>query len=182
MWLEALLPKEDLCDVLHQFVPMKFRLGDGGDLLLEGPLAISLIPGKGLSVTCSGKLHWPLLGMRVPAILHSLVVLIQPAVERRPEGEALVFKLQIEHADVALLPTVLDARLTTRVNEELAKRHAELAWDFGKALSHVFPLPDALRSVVALGLRVKGGTVKITDTALGFAVSMAAEVQRDDRV
>ena len=180
MWLEALLTREDLCEVLQQFIPMKLRLGESGDLLLEGPLVVSLIPEKGLSVTCTGQLHWPLFGVRFPATLHSLTVLILPAVESRPQGDTLVFKLQIEHADVALLPTVLDDRLTSLVNEELARKHAELAWNFGKALSYVFPLPDALKSAVALGLQVQAGKVKVTDGAVGFAVSLVAEVRRDD--
>ncbi len=180
MWLEALLTREDLCEVLQQFIPMKLRLGESGDLLLEGPLVVSLIPEKGLSVTCTGQLHWPLFGVRFPATLHSLTVLILPAVEVRPGGDALVFKLRIEHANVALLPRVLDDRLTSLVNEELAKKHAELAWNFRRALSYVFPLPHALESAEALGLQVQAGTVKITDSAVGFAVSLRAEVQRDD--
>jgi hypothetical protein len=64
------------------------------------------------------------------------------------------------------------------VNEELVKKHVELAWNFGETLSHVFSLPEVLVSTAAFGLKVDAGRVKVTDTALGFAVSFGTEVTR----
>lgn len=178
MWLEAIFTTEDLRRVLIQFAPMEFRLGDSGRLLLVDPSDVSLIPDKGLAVICEATLHWPLLGIDVPVNIHRLLLLIHPAVEHRAHGEYLVFSLRIEHADVGILPRFLDDKITAMVNDELVKKHVELAWNFENTLSHVFALPDALASAATLGLNVAAGRVKITESALGLAVSFDAKVTR----
>jgi hypothetical protein len=178
MWLEAIFTTEDLHQVLLQFAPMEFRLGDSGRLLLVDPSDVTLIPDKGLAVVCEATLHWPLLGIDVPVNVHRLLLLIHPAVEHRAEGDFLVFSLRIEHADVGILPRFVDDKITSMVNEELVKKHVELAWNFKKTLSHVFALPDALVSAAALGLTVVEGRVKVTESALGLAVSFDATVTR----
>ena len=178
MWLEAILMKEDLHKVLTQFAPMEFRLGDSGRLLLVDPKDVSLIPDKGLGVVCEATLHWPLLGIDVPVHIHELLLLIHPAVEQREGKEFLVFTLTIEHAGVGILPKIVDDKITSMVNEELVKKHVELAWNFSETLSHVFSLPEVLVSTAAFGLEVDAGRVKVTDTALGFAVSFGTEVTR----
>ncbi len=178
MWLEAILTKEDLHQVLEQFAPMEFLLGESGRLLLVDPSEVTLIPEKGLSVVCEATLHWPLLGIDVPVNIHALDVLIHPVVERRAGGEFLVFTITLEHAGVGILPKILDDKITAMVNEELVKKHVELAWNFTDTLSHVFSLPDALISTAALGLAVEAGTVKVTESALGFAVGFRTKVQR----
>ncbi|MDP9150322.1 MAG: hypothetical protein M3O36_10330, partial [Myxococcota bacterium] len=181
MWLEAILTKHDLDAIVAQFAPMRFRLGDLGDhgeLSLDAPTEVSLVPGRGIRIVCAAKLHWPVLGMDFPVSIRSATVLVHLDVETRHDGAALVFKPQIEHADVALVPAIVDAPVTALVNEELAKKHVELAWSFERTLGHVFPLPDALETTAALELRVKAGTVKVTADAVGFAVSFDTAVQR----
>ncbi len=178
MWLEAILTREDLQRVLTQFAPMEFRLGDSGRLLLVDPSNVSLMPDKGLGVVCKATLHWPLLGIDIPVHINELLLLIRPTVEQRAEGEFLVFTLTIEHADVGMLPRILDEKITSMVNEELVKKHVELAWNFSDTLSHVFSLPEALASTATLGLKVDEGRVKATESALGFAVSFVTDVTR----
>ncbi len=178
MWLEAILTKDDLHGVVAQFAPMRFRLGDNGELCLDTPSEVSLIRDQGIRVVCSATLHWPVLGFDVPISIRSVAVLVRPEVEPRGDGAALVFKPEIAYADVALVPSVLDEGVARLVNEELAKKHVELAWNFERTLSHVFPLPAALETTAAFGLHVKAGTVRVTDDALGFAVSFSTQVQR----
>jgi hypothetical protein len=178
MWLEAILTREDLRHVLKQFAPMDLRLGESGKLLLDAPSDVSLIRDKGLAVVCEATLHWPLLGVDIPVHIHALVLLVRPSVERRASGDVLVFTLEIDGANVPLLPKVIDDKITAMVNEELVKKHVELAWNFGKTLSHVFSLPAALESTSTLGLKVSGGKVKVTDDAMGFAVRFRTEVER----
>ena len=178
MWLEAVFTREDLLTFLAQLVPVTFRLGERGDLSLDGPFVLSLTPAKGISIACGGKLHWPLFGVSVPATLDSIVVLVRPEVEVRDGGHALIFKLEIEHAAVAYLPATVDRQLVARVNEELSKKELELVWRFDKTLSHLFVLPPALASVEALVVEVTGGSAKVTDSAVGFAVAFKAEVRK----
>jgi hypothetical protein len=172
MWLEAILTKEDLQKVVRQFSPLKLLLGDSGTILLASPCEVSLIPGEGIGVVCDATLHWPVLGIDVPVELRSLTLRILPAVlEAQEDGtRPLVFRLQIDHTGVAMLPSMIDHRVTAMVNEELEKKHVELSWNFLETLSEVFHLPASLVSSGALALRATDGKVKATETALGFAV------------
>jgi hypothetical protein len=178
MWVEAILTQEDLREFVEHLVPVTFRLGEQADLCLDAPFVVSLTPEKGISVACHGKLRWPLFGVHVPATLDSLVLLVRPAVEAREASHTLVFKLQIETAAVAFLPGVVSRHLVSRVNEELAKKHLELGWNFGKTLTHVFALPPSIESAEALMVEVTNGTAKITETAVGFAVAFKTSVRR----
>jgi hypothetical protein len=177
MWVEAILTREDLREFLEQLVPMTVRLGEQGKLCLDAPFEVSLTPENGISVACHGKLQWPLLGVNVPATLDSLVVLVRPAVEAGGGGGRLVFKLRIERAAIAFLPAVIGRRLVVRVNEELAKTNLEVGWDFGKTLTHLFPLPQAMESAEALMLQVTDGRAKVTESAVGLAVSFKITVR-----
>jgi hypothetical protein len=178
MRIEAVLTKEDLSGILRQFAPSVIRLGEAGELLLDEPTEVALIPERGMRVVCSASLHWPLLGISVPVAVRSLAVMVCPVIETRAGAEALVFKVHIERVDITLLPDFFDDRVTARVNEELAKKHVDLSWRFAEMLSHEFRLPDALASTAALGLDVNAGTVRISDHAVSFAVSFQTHVER----
>jgi hypothetical protein len=177
VWLEATLTTEDIHEILGQFSPLEIQLGENGRLSLARPTKVSVVQGKGIGVVCDATLHWPVLGVNVPVTMHGLTMLIHPGIEKNSEGEVLVFTLQIDHAGVSALHFI-DDRVTAHLNEELVKKHVGLSWNFGKTLTHVFRLPEALLSTEALGLKVTCGTVKITEGALRFAVDFAAEVKR----
>jgi hypothetical protein len=177
MWLEAIFTKEDLQDVVARFAPLKILLGDNGSLLLVSPSDVSLVADKGIAVTCDATIHWPILGFDVPVAMHGLLVHIVPVVEERPDGATLVFRLEIDHAGVAMLPSFFDHTVTTRVNQELEKKHVELAWNFQDTLSHVFGLPGSLASASAFAIRATAGRVKATEKALGLAVDFEVFVR-----
>jgi hypothetical protein len=177
MWLEAILTREDLEEVVREFSPLGIHLGETGSLLLVAPRDVSLLPGEGLGVKCDATLHWPVLGFDVPVSMRALTVRILPRVEDRPEGATLVFRLQIDHTGVSMLPSFFDDRVTARVNEELEKKHVELAWNFVHTLSHAFDLPPALASSAAFSLKATAGKVKTTESALGLAVDFEAKVK-----
>ncbi len=177
MWLEAILTKKDLEEVVREFSPLEILLGDNGSLLLVAPCEVSLIPGEGIGVKCDATLRWPVLGFDVPVSMHALTVRILPRVEERPEGATLVFRLQIDHTGVSMLPSFFDDRVTARVNEELEQKHVELAWNFVETLSHVFALPPSLASSAAFSLKATAGKVKTTESALGLAVDFEAKVK-----
>jgi hypothetical protein len=177
MWLEAIFTREDLAEIAQKFSPLKILFGDSGSLLLVAPSAVLLIPDKGVAVKCDATLHWPVLGFDVPVSMHGLLVHIVPTVDARPGGgTALVFRLQIDHAGVALLPSFFDPTVTARVNQELREKHVELAWNFVETLSHAFALPSRLASAAAFSTRATAGRVKVTETALGLAVDFEASV------
>ena len=179
MWIEAIVSAEDLRQTLSRFAPVTIHFGDGGgELALEAPSKVTLVRDRGVRIVCRARLVWPLLGLHVPIALKSLDVLLCPTIEPQSEGSALVFKLAIEHADFALIPTFIDNRLTARINAELAKKHVELSWRYAETLDHVFRMPDALDGVESLGLVVTGAVVKVTSEGVGLAVSLRCEVGR----
>jgi hypothetical protein len=177
MWLEAILTREDLEGIAEKFSPLEIVLGDSGSLLLVGPCEVSLTPDEGVAVKCDATLHWPVLGFDVPVSMHGLLVHVLPSVEERADGSTLVFRLQIDRAGVAMLPSFFDCGVTARVNRELEEKHVELAWNFADTLSHVFKLPPSIASAAALSLKATAGRVKATETALGLAADFTVSVQ-----
>jgi hypothetical protein len=181
MWIEAILAKQDLDALAKKLSPLSLRLGDGqGDLTLFDPRDTALLAGEGLRLVCKGRVHWALLGIHVPVLLHSLALTVRPRIVARPGGDTLVFDLHIDHADLAGLPTIIDNRVTEKINEALAAKHVELAWNFAETLRHSFKLPDAMAPVDALALSVAWGEMRITADAVVLALSFHSSVTRRD--
>lgn len=181
MWIEAVVGKEDLIRVAEQFAPLEIKLGDaGGTLRLEDPCGIALIPTVGLHLQCTAHLHWPVLGMKIPVTIKPLLVRVLPEIDKREKGDALVFKLQIEHADVATVPTIIDNEITNLINRELIKKKVDFGWSFADMLSYDFDLSKILPPVKTLGLKVVGGTVRVTEDALVLAISFQTHITRED--
>ncbi|HEX4447905.1 MAG TPA: hypothetical protein VH044_14255 [Polyangiaceae bacterium] len=178
MLLEAILTKTDLDRVLGHAVPAEIQIGDDGNLVLDQPREARLVPDVGLRVAVRAKLHWPVMGLHLPVDIDPLTLLMQPFVERRPEGDALVFKLKVEDADIALSPKIIDDRITAHINHELVEKRVELSWNFQTTLSRAFELPASIRSSSAVILDVKHGVVKVTEDAIAFGVSFDTAVRR----
>lgn len=177
MWLEAIFSRDDLRDLAERFSPLKILLGESGSLLLIAPRDVSLIPEKGIALTCDATVHWPVLGLDVPVSMQGLLVNVLPTIEVRRTGGHLVFRLQIDHTGVAILPKFFDPTVTARINQELERKHVELAWNFAKTLTHAFSLPPTIASASAIGPRATAGRVKVTEAAVGLAVDFEADVQ-----
>jgi hypothetical protein len=179
MWIEAIIPAEDLRRTLAELAPLEIRLGDdGGELSLEAPREMTLVADQGVRIVCTAHLHWPVLGVSVPVTMTTLIVLLRPVIEAHEGVDSLVFKLEIEHADLAMVPSIIDDRITSLVNEELAKRHVELSWRYAETLDHIFRLPDILEPAESLSLTVTSALVKITTEALGLAISLRSDIHR----
>ena len=181
MWIEAVVGKDDLVAMANRIAPIELRLGDaGGTLRLEDPSELSLVPAVGLHMQCTAHLHWPVLGIKIPVTIKPLTVLVLPEIDKREKGDALVFKLQIEHADVTTVPTIIDNEITNLINRELIKKNIDFAWSFADALSYDFDLSQVIPPIHSLGLKVVGGTVRVTEDSLVLAVSFVAKVTREN--
>jgi hypothetical protein len=183
MFLEAVVTREDLRALLAEALPLTLVLGEPGSehtLAFSDLQEVELVADAGLRVLCRAHVRWPVLGIEVPIALNSLRALITPVIKSGPGGDALAFRLVIEHADFTAVPTAIDNRLTDAINENLAQRELDLSWDFTKALSHVLPLPEAMVPLDALTTRVAWGKVKITTDALVLAVSVHTNFVRRD--
>ncbi len=179
MRIEAIFSRQDIEGVFLQFLPLEIDLDEGkGERILavDEVFEISMLTGVGVRVGCKARVHWPILGISVPIALRSLHMVLVPSIELRHNRDCLIIRIRIEEADVAWVPSAIDAGLKDRVNRELAEKHIELVWGFGKTLSTKFQLPASLRSAEALALDVTQGRVGVSDEALGMSVAFSAKV------
>jgi hypothetical protein len=182
MRLEATLSQENVAELVRQFVPLELEMGDIGKgerfIAIDEVSDITLVADAGVRVACKAHLRWPVLGLHVPVRVSVLDVLLRPSIEMRDGHQSLIFALTIEHAEIAWSPTRVSESITERVNRELAEQHVELSWNFARTLSHVFRLPEMMRSAATFGLEVTEGQISVTERALRMAVLFHATVGR----
>jgi hypothetical protein len=92
---------------------------------------------------------------------------------------ALLLGVQIEHADVAWVPAVLDEKIVEAINAALKKKSSDLSWHFARTLSHLFELPSVLEPLYGLDLKVAWGKVRTTSEAMVLVVSFRAHTLRN---
>jgi hypothetical protein len=180
MWLEAIVPKDDLTHLAAELLPLTVHLDNDGELFFHDPTEVALVADVGLRLVCAVRLRWSVLGISVPITVRSVSVLLRPEVIAAGDGAKIAFKLEIDHLDVAGLPAGIDAGIVHLVNRELDAKHVDLSWGYAATLSHVFDLPDMLRPSEKLELAVDGARVKATEDALGLAIQFKARVHRQD--
>ena len=181
MWVEAIVSLEDFRSLAAELFPVRVHLGAADSdhyLFLSAMSEVSLVEGRGLRLVCDAQIRWPVLGMDVPINVDRLTVLLEPSVPN--EGGELFLDVQLEHADVAWMPALVDTKIVGAINEALQKRRAELSWDFAKALSHDFPLPEMLQPFRALGLKAAWGKTRVTSEGVVLVVSFQARAIRKD--
>lgn len=182
MRLLAILPQAELDALVSELLPVKVLLGQEADdrtLVLREPGHVQFLPAVGVRVVCKADIRWSVLGFAVPIFIRELTVLLKPHISAREGGMALVFDLSIEHADLAGVPAVIDTRLVERVNQALAERGVELAWEFQKTLTHSFALPAMLANLRFFNLDVAESVVDITADALRLALELRAGITRE---
>lgn len=181
MWVEAIVSLEDFQALAAELLPVRVHLGAADSehyLFLSAATEVSLVEDRGLRVVCNAQIRWPVLGMDLPINVEKLTVMLEPTVPN--EGGELFVGVRLEHADVAWVPSLVDARIVSAINEALEKRHSELSWSFAKALSHDFVLPEMLQPLRALGLKAGWGKVRITSEAMVLVISFHAHALRKD--
>jgi hypothetical protein len=176
MWIEAILTSDDLNRVIGECCPLTISLGGGGSLLLSEPRDLALETGVGMRLAVTVEIHWPVLGIQLPVSVRTAVLEVMPAISDETGG-SLSFKLHIDEVDISALPEFVDRGIVDLINMELEAKHVELSWRFLKTLSHVFELPDAMKSARAVDVRASWGSVKITTQALVLAVSFEVHIQ-----
>lgn len=181
MWLEAILSRDDLTRILGEALPVAVQLGDESahhTLALYEPEAVTLEAGRGLRLICKARVHWPLMGIELPIVLHTLTVDLAPEIGRVDGHDALFFRIEVVESDLAGVPAVLDRAIARAINVRLdATRHA-LKWDFTKTLSAVLGLPEILDPLEGLALEVAWGKIRVTEEAVILAVSFHSQVRR----
>ena len=179
MWIEAILTKDDLDRLLTQALPLTIALGDSGDhIALAQPRGVQFLVDQGVRVQCEAKVRWSVLGINVPLTIHDVRVMLRPRIEKSEAGrDVLLLEVFVEHADFAGIPTMIDEKITDKINAAIKAKQSSIAWDFSQMLTRTVGLPAALEPARTLALAVAWGKVKITDEALVLAVSFHADVK-----
>jgi hypothetical protein len=175
MWVEAIVSLEDFQSLAAELLPVRVHLGAADSdhyLFLSAASEVSLVEGRGLRVVCNAQIRWPVLGMDLPINVDRLTVMLEPSVPN--EGGELSVSVQLEHADVAWVPSMLDTKIVSAINEALKKREGELSWSFARSLSHDFALPDMLQPLRALQLKAAWGKTRVTSEAMVLVISFHA--------
>jgi hypothetical protein len=181
MWAEIIFSRDDLAHLLEQAFPLRIRLDDTGEersLSFFDLADVTLVADVGLRVVCKARVRWPVLGINMPLALSSLTLVLSPTVQPRAGGDALVFRASIEDADFAVLPAMMDERITATVNAKLAAKEVELSWNFSKALTFLAPLPARLDPLESFAIRPAWGKVRITNDAIVYAASFHSSLIR----
>jgi hypothetical protein len=179
MKLQVVLTRDELVSFAGQWLPLKLLLGDKEDrfLQLTDPTTIELAEGAGLRIACRAQIRWPVLGLTVPVTARNLTVLFRPAVELQEGHPALVFRLEIEHAELSGIPARLNGTLTEGVNRALSER-VKFSWPFGRTLTRSIPMPPVLATTEAIELAVQAGSVHVSEEQLTFELALRADATR----
>ncbi len=183
MHILARLDEATLRQLLDELLPVTILLddeppgpggtSDGRWVAIEAPRTVDFVAGEGLRLVTGGKIRWPVSGVPVEATLHAAHILLRPLVVPDKYGGRLVFRPELEEADLKNVPALLDRGVAALVNRQLEKRGDQIAWDFGRTLAFSVALPPALQGVEALQLSVKSGQVTISDQAIELALDLS---------
>ncbi|WP_437874606.1 hypothetical protein [Sorangium sp. So ce513] len=182
MWLEAIITREDLVQVLGEFLPVKIHLDDDDStdrwLYLGKPTEITLVEDMGLRVNCPAELKWSLPVVSPTVKLDELKVLISPEIIEKNKGNVLAFNIELEEADIRGIPSIIDHTIMKAVNAALANKKPE--WNFTKTLTHTVGLPSNLEPIDGLHIGVNWGKRRISQDALVLVVSFKLNFLRND--
>ncbi|HEX7666493.1 MAG TPA: hypothetical protein VF407_18330 [Polyangiaceae bacterium] len=181
MWAEIIFSRDDLARALEQAFPLKILLGEAEgeqSLSLSDLGEVTLVADVGLRVQCKALVKWPVLGHEIPVALNALTVVFHPEIGKGPDGDTLVFRISIEHADIQSIPSVLDSKITAAVNAKLAEQDAALSWNFSRTLTLAPELPSFLEPLHAFAMKPAWGKVRINEEALVYAASFHSKIVR----
>ena len=188
MWLEAIITKEDLVQVIREILPAKINLQPEEEsgkekpaerwLLLHPATEVTLVPDQGLRVTCPAELTWSIAGMSPSVKLDELSVLLRPQVVEKNKGQVLEFQLEIEELEFHSLPEFLDGTIVKAVNAALADK--KIPWNFTETLTRTVGLGKVLDPVESLKIEVLWGKRRIGADVLTLVLSFKLTFVRGD--
>jgi hypothetical protein len=183
MRLDASVPASTLLRLVEQLIPLRIELGGDGEqaryLLLTGPSQAELIDHRGVRLGCRAEVCWPVLGMKLPVPLRAFRVVLLPEIrKRRDKNHTLVFRVHVEHAELAGFPRTIAARLIDLVNQALSVRDVELAWDVGATFNRSISLPRMLSTLDTLSLSLSDLQLRIENQELRISMAITPDIGR----
>jgi hypothetical protein len=130
MWTDVAIAEKDIADITPYSVPSSFRLGDDGELRLDGPLHV--VQGTGAArITCRATIRWSLLGIQAPMVLPRVTLHVRREIISTDEGRRVALSVRVEE-----LPHPIERGATLLVNHELESQRVALTSDASAAMRH----------------------------------------------
>ncbi len=183
MELRVRLTRDALADLLRQFAPIRIHLTPKDEdrrwVEIERPHEVELLPERGLRVISHGRLRYEIAHIPLPLTIRRVELLLVPRIlSPGPNQFRLAFELQIQQADLELVPALVDRAIYEKVNALLDAEHTPLVWDFGKAFDQSPRLPERLEPVSHFLLKTRDADVHVDAEAITFSVRLGASLSR----
>lgn len=155
MHLQAHITLVELRLLLDQFAPVRVHLDSKDDarapsekperwIELFDPKAVTLVEGRGLRVECAGVVRYDLGPIPARLQVREATLILIPSIESVDGKRTLALTLEIERADLAMVPDGIDAMIVEKVNAILAPQATKVSWRIDHALDAHLPLPASL--------------------------------------
>jgi hypothetical protein len=182
MDIDVVLTIESVKRLLREFTPVRIHLTEKDEdsrwVELDTPSDISLVPGRGIRIVTSGRVRYALAGLSVPASIRQLAVVLEPRVVTAGAQRRLDFRLQIDDADLELVPGVIDRAIVHKLNDALTPQATHMSWNFGRDLAKAVHLPERLEPLDQLLIQAEGGEVMVTSSELRIRLHLAVALSR----
>jgi hypothetical protein len=180
MHLTATLYEETVLELLGQLLPLTMYLDAKKKrwVQVNRPDEVSFIAGEGLRLTTSAKVQWTLAGVSIPFTIRLVQVMVRPEVVDDELGGKLLFRVQVEDADLKGVPSAIDDTIVSTVNARLSAIGDKIGWNFGETLRRSIGLPPSMHPVEAFQMRAQEGKVVVTDDAMTFSLYTPSRFKR----
>src|SRR5262245_41237367 len=188
MHIAVELEETTLRQLLAELLPISILLDeaqglDGRWIRIDPVRALQFSIDEGIRIATSGALRWSLGFVPLTITVQSLTLMLRPIVVGTGTAGRVLFRPEIERADLQNVPDLLNRGLVKLVNRALERRSERLAWDFGRTLARHVVLPGALVRLEAAGVGVEAAGLRVRADALERIVMLTMHISRlaDDR-
>lgn len=183
MDIDVTVSRDELVGLLEEFAPIRIHFTETDEdrrwLELEQPAVVEFVPGVGVRLVTSGKLRYELAGIKIPATIRKIRLLMIPQViPAKSSRQSLAFRLELEEGDLVHIPDFIDGALVKRVNSALTPEASGMIWKFGEMLDKHLALPERLEPLDNLRVSVAGGAVAVDAASICFSIRLSINVMR----
>ena len=179
MKLTFVVSRDELAAIASELVPARFVFKDErrGAVSFGRGLSIELVPATGLRVRGDARVAMVVAGLGVQVVVRGFAVLFRPTITSDATGApSLAFDPVLEHLDLERVPTFLDERIRSGLNEALATQRRKLAWRFGARWGAARALPDRMIPSGTFRVSPSAASVVVTRDELRLAVELRPEL------
>jgi hypothetical protein len=183
MRISATLDETAVAALLDELLPVTIDLHppEPGTrwVRVEKPDGFDFVAGEGVRIRAAATVQWTALGIAIPVTVNSLALMLRPVIVVDEErGGSLVFRPEIESADLKMVPAFVDERIARSINAKLAEEGDLAAWNFAQTLAIRSPLPSNISPAAELHIAAGDAVVQADDTQLSLSLTLTMRFAR----